>query len=156
MKAGQQIDTNSALRDWEEGNSRAERLAASILFLDGYKDIDPQHPRGGPDGRKDMLCTKGAKRYVVAVYFPYADLPFADTEKKFQHDLKGAIAANVDGIVFVTNQYLTQAQRRALNSLAAAEEKLCEPFHRERIRVLLDSPACRRPTRCFLSKPTPV
>lgn len=41
----------------------------------------------------------------------------------------------------VTNQALSQKQRGSLNTLATAQVLLCEPIHRERMRVLLDSSA---------------
>ena len=131
--------TAETLRDWVGGNVNAERLAGAILSLEGYRQIDPQHPLGGPDGGKDILCTKGSRRYVGAVYFPIGDKSLATIKKKFKGDLKGAKTAKVDGIVFVTNQALSQKQRAALNALAVAEGLLCEPIHRERMRVILDS-----------------
>jgi len=78
---------------------------------------------------------------LTAVYFPVGDKTMAAIKKKFFADLKGAKAAGVDGIVFVTNQALSQAQRQSLNGFALAEGLICEPVHRERIRVQLDSSA---------------
>lgn len=139
MGIAKKASTAETLRDWVGGNVNAERLAGAILSLEGYRQIDPQHPLGGPDGGKDILCTKGGRRYVGAVYFPVGDKSLAAIKKKFNGDLKGAKTAKVDGIVFVTNQALSQKQRAALNALAGAEGLLCEPIHRERMRVLLDS-----------------
>jgi hypothetical protein len=141
MNVGKKASTNETLRDWAQGNPGAERLAAAILILEGYREIDPQHPLGGPDGGKDILCTKDGKTYVGAVYFPYGEKTFTTVRKKFLNDLKGAKKAGVDDIIFVTNQSLSQAQRQKLSVLAAKQDMLCEPVHRERIRVQLDSNA---------------
>ncbi len=51
--------TEPRLREWRTGQAGAERLGAAILHLDGFEDIDPQAPLGGPDDRKDILCRKG-------------------------------------------------------------------------------------------------
>jgi HJR/Mrr/RecB family endonuclease len=115
MGIAKKASTAETLRDWLGGSVNAERLASAILALDGYRQIDPQHTLGGPDGGRDILCTKGGKKYVAAVYFPVGDKTIAAIKKKFSGDLKGAKAAGVDGIVFVTNQALSQAQRKALN-----------------------------------------
>lgn len=139
MPAARRVATDEALRDWNEGDTRAERLAAAILRLDGYDDIDPQHPLGGPDGGRDLICNKGGRTFVAAVYFPHGDKSFATIKRKFKADLQGVIAAGRDAIVFVTNQKLTQSQRSALGRIAADQGKICEPIHRERIRVHLDA-----------------
>jgi hypothetical protein len=141
MSIAKKPSTAETLRDWTGGDTLAERMASAILRLENYSAIDPQHPLGGPDGGKDILCYKNGKRFVTAVYFPYGDKTFATIRRKFKNDLKGALKASVDGMVFLTNQGLSQKQRQDLNSIALGEELLCEPIHRERIRVHLDSTA---------------
>jgi hypothetical protein len=64
------MTTEQVLRDWRFGSTQAERLCAALLDLEGYVDIDPQHPLGGPDDRKDVVCRRGRRKYVAAVYFP--------------------------------------------------------------------------------------
>jgi hypothetical protein len=54
------------IRDWRFGNVQAERMCAALLHLEGYEDIDPQHPLGGPDGLKDVLCKKAGRTWVAA------------------------------------------------------------------------------------------
>ena len=78
--------TESALQNWQDGHTKAERLAAAILHLEGFKDIDPQQPRGGPDGKKDVLCTRDGVPWVAAVYFPSTAVTFATIKRKFVHD----------------------------------------------------------------------
>jgi hypothetical protein len=63
-------DTEFKLIAWRDGSTQAERLAAAILTLSAYTEIDPQAPLGGPDGRKDIICIKGGRRWIGAVYFP--------------------------------------------------------------------------------------
>ena len=133
--------TESQLREWRLGQPSAERLAAALLHLDGYENIDPQAPLGGPDGRKDILCNKGDTTYVAAVYFPPTESSFSEIEKKFKHDLEGPISHNRQGIIFITNQHLGLADRTVLEEAAIAKGKIAILYHRERIRVLLDSPS---------------
>ncbi len=42
--------TETRLREWRTGQAGAERLGAAILHLDGFEDIDPHAPLGGPAG----------------------------------------------------------------------------------------------------------
>ncbi|MDT7848022.1 hypothetical protein Q9292_00265 [Methylophilus sp. VKM B-3414] len=64
------MTTESALRDWRYGQTQAERLVAALLHLEGFEAVDPQHPLGGPDGLKDVLCRKDGLSWVAAAYFP--------------------------------------------------------------------------------------
>ena len=94
---------------------------------------------GGPDGKKDIICIKGGKKWIGAVYFPVGAVRFASIRAKFQHDLQGVPDDSV-GIVFVTNQQVTIGQREILRKLAAASGKLSDVLHVERLKVMLDSP----------------
>ncbi|MCI2254094.1 hypothetical protein L2D08_06925 [Domibacillus sp. PGB-M46] len=51
-------ETWNRLREWTKGQTAAERLAGHILNSEGFESIDPSHPLGGPDGIKDIICTK--------------------------------------------------------------------------------------------------
>jgi hypothetical protein len=135
------VTSNSVLRDtelrlsfWRDGSTKAERLAAAALRLSGYEEIDPQSPLGGPDGKKDVLCTKGGLTWVAAVHFPVGPMSFSTTKKKFKSDLAGA-PAGPQGFVFVTNvpfgeggsvreTYPTSAGSRPLTTLP----KLASPI----------------------------
>jgi hypothetical protein len=75
------------LRDWRYGSVQAERLAASILRLEKYTNIEPQAPLGGGDGGADILCDRGGRLWVGAVYFPPTAQGFSDVKKKFEGDL---------------------------------------------------------------------
>lgn len=134
------LDTELRLISWRDGSTQAERLAAAALKLSGFEEIDPQSPLGGPDGAKDIVCSKGGLIWIGAVYFPVAPVRFPAIKKKFSADLAG-LRANHRGIVFVTNQSLTPGQRKTLVDIAAKSRKEADIVHLERLRALLDSPS---------------
>lgn len=129
------------LTNWEKGSADAERLCADLLRMDTFEDVDPQHPLGGPDGGKDILCRKDGNSFVAAAYFPRNPVSFAAIRKKFSSDLEASIIHNRNGFIFLTNQELTVGDRSKLEKLAAGKGKRCLIYHRERLRVMLDSPA---------------
>ncbi|MEQ1661672.1 MAG: Fic family protein [Thiobacillus sp.] len=129
------------LKFWRGDQIGAERLAATILHIDGFSSVDPQCPLGGPDGLKDLLCEKNSWRYVAAAYFPTAEKDFKAVQDKFIHDLAGVTKNSAQGIVFLTNQSLTPSQREALSELADANGHKAILYHLERLRSLLDSPS---------------
>ena len=129
-------NTYQILINWDKGNAFAERMAGKILGIEGYTDIDPQCPVGGPDGTKDILCLRERRKYVVGCYFPNGQMPFAKIEEKFSGDYEGLAKHSADGFVFVTNQKLTPGERVALT----AKYPNSEIFHGERVCGVLDSP----------------
>lgn len=131
-------DTELRLSFWRDGSTKSERLAAALLTLSGYREIDPQSPLGGPDGKKDILCVKGGLTWVGAVYFAIGPKRFTDVKKKFNLDLIGA-PQGPEGFAFVTNQSLSPKQRSALEELAEDAGKRAEIFHLQRLVNLLDS-----------------
>jgi hypothetical protein len=128
------------LREWTNGQAPSERLAAQILLFDGYEGLDPSHPLGGPDGGKDILCTKDGLHCLAAVYFPKGHQNFRETKKKFRGDLGKAEMQQppIDRFIFVTNQELRLAEREELAKLARDID--VELYHLERITAILDSP----------------
>jgi fido (protein-threonine AMPylation protein) len=132
--------TESQLASWRGGQTAGERLAAELLALAGFVDIDPQAPLGGPDGGRDILCRKANVAYVGAVYFPSQTKSPGAIRKKFVLDLEGVSRHRRDGFVFVTNQALTAVQRDDLSAIAQSRGLAVEIFHRESIRLQLDSP----------------
>ncbi len=129
-------NTEQELANWRFGQTMAERLAAGLLQIDGFASIDPQHPLGGPDGRKDILCQRDGKVWVAAAYFPTGPKGFNEIQTKFLHDQMGVALNGAEGFVFVTNQALTVGQRQALTNV----NPLVEVYHLERVRHLLDQP----------------
>lgn len=134
------MDTEIKLLIWRDGQTKAERLCANLLDLDGFHSIDPQCPLGGPDGLKDVVCEKNGWKYIGAAYFPTTSQDFKSIKEKFVHDLKGVSTNKADGIAFLTNQKITPTERQGLIDIADKEGHKAIIYHIERIRVLLDSP----------------
>lgn len=109
--------------------------------MDAFGDVDPQHPLGGPDGGKDVLCTKEGNTFVAAIHFPCEPISFSATKKKFTADLTASLKHDRGGFIFLTNQNLTVGERSKLEKIAAGKGKRCLIYHCERLRVMLDSPA---------------
>jgi hypothetical protein len=84
-------ETWHRLRDWTNGQAPSERLAAQILLHEGYKGLDPSHPLGGKDGKKDAVCQKDGQQWLMAVYFPRGQQSFKVIKKKFLDDLRGCL-----------------------------------------------------------------
>jgi fido (protein-threonine AMPylation protein) len=133
------ISTETALREWRYGSTQAERLAAAILRLEKYQNIEPQAPLGGGDGGADILCDRGGRLWVGAVSFPPTNQDFKAIKKKFNDDLQGAKKRKRHGIVFVTNQRITRGERQALVETALKEKQECNIYDVERISGVLDS-----------------
>ncbi|ARV61192.1 hypothetical protein BZZ01_23545 [Nostocales cyanobacterium HT-58-2] len=141
-------ETWHRLREWTNGQAPSERLAAQILLHEGYKDLDPSHPLGGKDGKKDALCKKDGQQWLMAVYFPRGQKNFDDIKNKFLHDLKGVKANKADALAFVTNQELRLAERQELHK--SAGNITVELFHLERITAILDQPKMHGVRKQFL------
>jgi hypothetical protein len=131
-------ETWHRLRDWTKGQTPSERLAAQVLLRDGYSNLDPSHPLGGPDGGRDAIANRGNERFAMAVYFPRGPQPFNTTKAKFQSDLASASKHEIQGLAFVTNQEITLGQREELRGLSTL--LAIDFFHLERITTLLDEP----------------
>jgi hypothetical protein len=127
------------LLNWSDSQKASERLAASLLAASGYSSIDPAHPLGGRDRLKDAVCVKDGKRWLAAVYFPRGQKSLTQTLTKFKHDLRGVRAGEARCFAFVTNQYLTLAQRKAIAAAASGIE--VDLLHLERIAGVLNTPA---------------
>jgi hypothetical protein len=132
-------DTEFILRDWRFGQTQAERLCAALLHLESFTDIDPQHPLGGPDGGKDILCKKAFRLFVAAAYFPGTAVTFAEIKSKFSKDLLGVKRNDATGFCFFVNQKISVGERSELKGLAP-DDVVVEVFHVERMRAKLDSP----------------
>lgn len=141
-------ETWHRLLAWTNGQGPAERLAAQLLLAEGFTDLDPSHPLGGPDGGKDILCVKDGTKFVGGVYFPRGQQTFATIQSKFESDLAGAQARpGAEAFVFVTNQELRLSERQALQSKWADRVIL---FHLERATAILDQPLMEQTRLQFL------
>lgn len=126
------------LRDWDRGQTDAERLGAHILAYHGFKDIDPSHPRGGPDGGKDIECSKEGEQWIGACYFPKGQKQFAEIKTKFSSDLESAKKHKPKGFVFITNQELTLGERAELEDIGG--DISIQIIHLETLKHALDNP----------------
>ncbi|NQU86509.1 MAG: hypothetical protein HQ541_12180, partial [Mariniphaga sp.] len=88
--------------------------------------------------KKDLLCKRKDKTFVVGVYFPRIQQTYKAIEKKLLQDNAGVSKNYVDGLLFFTNQYLTIGERKKLAT--ASGNKNTEIFHLERIALILNSP----------------
>lgn len=131
-------ETWHRLREWTQGQAPSERLAAQILLNEGYLNVDPSHPLGGRDGKKDALCRKNGQVWIMAVYFPRGEKSFREIKDKFCQDLEGVGDNSADALAFVTNQELRLSERRELEEVASST--LVELFHLERVAAILDQP----------------
>lgn len=131
-------DTRYTLVEWTGTQEDEERLSGSILDSEGYESVDPMHPLGGPDGIKDLKCTKDGIKFIGGCYFARGQQTFTTIKKKFSDDLKGVEKNNVEGFVFITNQEISVTERKKLEQLAAHPVHI---FHLERIIHVLNKPA---------------
>lgn len=141
--------TDERLKSYLDTNQlHREQLALAVLALDKrFTEVRPRHPRGGPDGARDIEAVfRGELRTFGAVGFANQADDSEEKKKsirnKFRDDLAGALAAEPKPSVFVflTNINLTVGEKDALT--ASAREKgltHCEIFDREVLRIALDS-----------------
>lgn len=134
------IDTEQALILWRGSQHDSERMCAQLLVLAGYREVDPSHPLGGPDGIKDAVCVSKDKRWVMAVYFTRQPVEFKDVENKFKDDARGIAQNAAQGLVFFTNNKLTLSEREVLAASIGGVGYSADIYHLERIRLLLDDP----------------
>ncbi|WP_309897352.1 Fic family protein [Archangium sp.] len=132
------LNTELLLREWREGQTKAERLVAGLLHVEGFQSVDPQCPLGGPDGLKDVICNRDGLSWVVASYFPPTHPTFNEIKKKFANDVAGVQQNSAQAFAFFVNQPLTPSERAQL--LDEAKPYRAEIYHLERIRGILDSP----------------
>jgi len=141
--------TDERLKSYLDTNQlHREQLALAVLALDKrFTEVRPRHPRGGPDGGRDIEAIfRGNQLAFAAVGFVnQAD----DSEEKkrtirskFADDLQSALRNTPapEVLVFFTNVNLTVGEKDQL--IASAKSHgivICEIFDRERIRIALDS-----------------
>jgi hypothetical protein len=131
-------ETWHRLLEWDRGQAAAERLAAILLNNDGLQNIDPSHPLGGKDGKKDIVFFKKNSKWIAGVYFPRGQQSFRDIKDKFRDDLSGVNTNQASGFVFITNQELRLAERQELCDVDANIDIVI--YHLERIATMLNTP----------------
>lgn len=130
-------ETWQRLIDWDKSSTASERLAATVVATDGYT-VDPSHPLGGKDGKKDGVLRKDGLDLILAVYFPRGKKSFSSIKSKFESDFEGVAENNAKGMVFVTNQEITLSERTKLNVISGNIP--VDIYHVERLTTLLNLP----------------
>ena len=140
--------TDERLKGYLDTNQlQRERMCLAILAIDKrYTNVRPRHPRGGPDGGRDIDATfAGEQQAIGAIGFVNQANDLADhkrkAKKKFSDDLKSARSSEPDlkAFVFFTNVNLTASEKDALIQEAKSQGLAhCEIMDRERMRLVLD------------------
>lgn len=130
-------ETWHRLSNWTNGQAPSERLAVQVLSQSGYKDIDPSHPLGGPDGAKDAVMQRDGEKWIMAAYFPRGQQSFTAVKAKLAGDYLGVGKNKARGLAFITNQELSDGERRILSETVPGPLDL---YHLERIVFILDKP----------------
>lgn len=141
-------ETWHRLREWTYGQAQSERLSHQIVAAEGYRRIDPSHPLGGRDGKRDAIAYRNEQKFIVACYFPRGQQEFRDIQDKFRSDCEGVKINGAVGIAFVTNQELRLSERTNLAS--ACPEVEVDFFHLERVTSILDRPDMEAVRQQFL------
>jgi hypothetical protein len=142
-------ETDERLKSYLDTNQlQRERMCLGILSLDRrFSNIQPRHPRGGPDGGRDIEAMfEGQQATVAAIGFvnQASDSPTNKRQatKKFKADLDSALKSTPElkAFVFFTNVNLSNSEKKALVALARTKGLAhCEIMDRERMRIALDN-----------------
>ncbi|ESY13920.1 hypothetical protein [Mesorhizobium sp. LNJC394B00] len=140
--------TDERLKSYLDTNQlQRERMCTAVLALDKrFMNVRPRHPRGGPDGGRDIeAILNGEQKTYGAIGFVNQANDSTDHKKKAQRkfldDLASAITADseINAFVLFTNVNLTAAEKDTLIQKATKRGlAYCEIFDRERIRLVLD------------------
>src|ERR1039458_4940009 len=134
------LDTNQLHR---------EQMCLAVMAIDKrFSNVRPRHPRGGPDGGRDIEAIfNGVQRVFGAVGFVNqatdSDADKRSATKKFKVDLTAALEQQPQPEVFVffTNVNFTVGEKDDLVKIAKAQGLAhAEVFDRERMRLSLDNP----------------
>lgn len=141
-------NTDERLKSYLDTNQlQRERMCLAILAIDKrFTNVSPRHPRGGPDGGRDIEATfQGAQKAFAAVGFVNQANDSTQhkraAKRKFEADLASAIDSDskLQVFVFFTNVSLTTSEKETLCLKARSKGiKQCEILDRERIRLVLD------------------
>ena len=124
-----------------------EQLCLAVLAVDRrFSDVRPRHPRGGPDGARDIEAVfNDVQRVFGAVGFLNQATDSDEHKKrainKFTDDLTEALKQEPrpEVFIFLTNVNLTVGQKDELVKNAKTGGLAhAEIFDRERIRIVLD------------------
>lgn len=142
--------TDEKLKSYLDTNQlHREQMCSAILAIDKrYTDVLPRHPRGGPDGGRDIeslfrgdLLAFGAVGFVNQAND--SNEQKTKIQEKFVSDLESALGVDnkPKAFVFFTNVNLTIGEKEKLIGKAKSCHLVhCEIVDRERMRIALDSP----------------
>lgn len=141
--------TDERLKSYLDTNQlHREQMCRAILAIDKrFSDVRPRHPRGGPDGGRDIEALfRGDLLAYGAVGFVNQANDSNEQKKtikeKFSSDLESVLGADKKPSVFVffTNINLTIGEKEKLKDAAKKSHIThCEIIDRERMRIALDS-----------------
>ena len=141
--------TDERLKNYLDTNQlQRERMCRAILAIDKrFSEVRPRHPRGGPDGGRDIQAiyreeqtTFGAVGFVNQAND--SEEQKRTIKKKFIDDLESASSADIEPKVFIffTNINLTLKEKENLIAKAKKKNLLhCEIMDREILRIALDN-----------------
>lgn len=142
--------TDERLKGYLDTNQlHREQMCLAVMAIDKrFSNVRPRHPRGGPDGGRDIEAIfHGVQRVFGAVGFVNqatdSDAHKDKAATKFNDDLTAALRQqpHPEVFVFFTNVNLTVGEKDDLVKTAKAGGMAhAEVFDRERIRVALDNP----------------
>lgn len=143
-------ETDERLKSFLDTNQmHREQMCLAIMAIDKrFADVRPRHPRGGPDGGRDIEAVfNNTQRAFGAVGFVNqandSDEHKRKAMKKFKEDAGVAVAAEPrpEVFVFFTNVNLSIGEKDELIASAKALGLAdAEVFDRERMRLALDNP----------------
>lgn len=141
--------TDERLKSYLDTNQLVqEQLCLAILSIDKrFTEVRPRHPRGGPDGGRDIEAIfRQEQRAFAAVGFVSQACDSPENKKrikkKFDEDLLSALSASPTPVAFffLTNINFTLGEKDVLTKKAKKNGfGYCEIFDRERLRIALDS-----------------
>ncbi len=142
-------ETDERLKSYLDTNQLSrEQLCQAVLALDKrFTDVEPRHPRGGPDGGRDLQALFNREHLAFAAVGFLNQANDSSEQKrravsKFEDDLAAAVSSEPAPRVFVffTNTNLTVGEKDAcIEKAKKAGLFHSEIFDRERIRIHLDS-----------------
>jgi hypothetical protein len=101
------------------GSPQSERLTAQILLFDRYEDVNPSHPLGGANGRKDILCTRDGLRGWGSRVLSEGTTRFRNDQEQLTDDLRKVNQESPFGrFLFVRNHELRLTERRESGAAA--------------------------------------
>lgn len=141
-------ETEEKLKSYLDSNQQhREQMCTAILAIDKrYSDVQPRHPKGGPDGGRDIQASfrKDQSTFGAVGFINGANDSKEHKTKiktKFSEDLSSALrnSESLDRFIFFTNISLTSGEKELLIKKAQKRSLSCEIFDRERLRLSLDT-----------------